>query len=161
MRSNFMDRAFDRYVLNTNPETNEQKRWRKARQLQEQRPGAIVMPKKDVDVAVSVIEREVDGMLDADPNDPIHLFELVTNDDGSHSIRMPRMVAGMPRNEERDREYAQRILAAYGQDNPFLARRAMRDYLEDEERDGRAYLESLTTAPTDEEQGDAEARSRD
>lgn len=133
--------AYDKYVLNLD-ETEEQKRWRTARNLQDRYAGAVVVPKKDLDkVANAAIEQELSSMLEVDEKDPLNLFEILTNDDGTVSIRMPRMVAEMPRNQERDCEYANRILEAYGQNNPFTMRRAMREYLEDEERDGRAFLE--------------------
>lgn len=148
--SNLNSRAYDRYVLNLD-ESEEQKRWRKAKQLQERYPGALVVPKRDVDHAAATIEQEVQSMLELDEADPLNLFAIVPNEDGTVSIRMPRMVAEMPRNEERDREYAQRILEAYGQDNPFTMRRAMKEYLADEERDGRAFLEAKAPEPETQE----------
>ena len=142
-----LDRALARYahqgavILDPNrpEETAQEKRWRKARTMQERYPGALVVPKKDLDAAKATMAQALDQVDTFDESDPLTLFRVV-EEEGAVTVKLPVMVFARPRDAESDRQHAERILGAISQDDPFLTLRRMREYLEAEETVTRAWL---------------------
>lgn len=142
-----LERAFARYALdgavmldpNRPEETASEARWRNAQRLQERYPGALVLPKVDLEAAKGVMAQALDQVADFGEGDPLTMFRVV-EEGGALTVKLPVMVAERPRDAAEDRKHADLILEAVMQDDPFLTLRRMREYLEAEEAAARAWM---------------------